>query len=542
MAAAGVFAFYCLLLVFLPLAIQLSRPIAFHDYFGHHLGGISSHPDQQLWKSRSLLNNLVFDYLQNEWNYRPVTNFFYNLGYYYFHGNFWVFDLGKWALKFLAALLIFSSLRHLGCDRLPALAGAAFFLFHLTSFEAMTFAADPVLAFFFLVCVYLLTLAPTKEADPGLDLARFGPLRFLALLGALFLMLGSKEPSTALTGVLLLAFLVFSTYTRRTFIKWLSLALVLLVNCWEILRPAMGRIKPVPVSQPFLTRLGNIVPYTVGFRVNSIYFVLLALLVAYGLYRSWGGKAFRFQVFFLVSLIAVTVFNCLCLGYPNVAWPRYAIPGAAVLALLVGLSLAQVRACPRIASLLFLAVYPLLTGENILATHVTLHKYHKDGAYIINFIINKQREGSEAFLLPPKSLAGWNAIYPEDFLTLRHFFNLYGPRFYQLDLHPVKMFPGSEAAPETFTLFTPLEYGNLDENLRNHYQITLYRFRPSGYGLVDNMIKGFHRASRLLHNKDLAAFDIPSTNRLRVYYLRKSPQPGYREFEQVNVDFGALAP
>lgn len=546
--ALAVFAF---LLLLIPLALQLSRPLGFTDYLGDQID--SSHPDREIWKSRSILTNLHFDYFQNQWNFRPTSNLIFNLCYYLFRGDFWCFDLLKWASKLLAAYLIYASLRNVGCGRLPGLCGAAFFLFHMTCFEAHTLAADPVLAFFFVLCFYLLTTARDRPLD--LSSAGFGWAKFLVFLTAFVLMLGAKEPSVALALSLIVTLAVFSTYERATVVRLLTLTVALAAHCSLILRPAKDKLlgQGPDASRP-LHRFLDMIYYSFGFPLKSWHLWLLLAVVLYGLYRAarpalrLSGQRFvglhggTLKVFFgLVSaFLAVTLINSFPTGYPPFAAPRYALPGAVILALLLGLALAQLVHVSRTCCTLFLMTYPLLTGQNVLEHHIILHKMNREASEVLCFLINKQREGFDTYYLVPSNFPAHD-VWSEDFQSVNNFFGQYGALFYQTPMGAVQDFRLKPPDKTRYAVFTAHEYHDLDPPARKDRDVTLYRFLHSGYGALEKLPRWFARAAQVLGKEPYRIVDRWKAPRLKVLVFRESDRESYHEVHLVTTSFGALA-
>lgn len=551
-AGVALAVFACLLLL-LPLALQLSRPAGFTDYFGDQID--SSHPDRELWKSRSILTNLRFDYWQNRWNFRPTSNLIFNICYYLFRGDFWCFDLLKWASKILAAFLIYASLRNLGCARLPGLCGAAFFLFHMTCFEAHTLAADPVLGFFFLVCFYLLTLSKDHPLDLGP--AGCGWVKFCLFLAAFVLMLGAKEPSVALALSLIVSLALFSTSGRTTVYRLLTLTAVLAVHCYLILRPAQDKLlAPSPAAGRPLHRFLDMIHYTVGFPLKSWHLLLLLAVVLYGLFRAARpvlrlvGQRFlviRFRegalkvfVCLLSALLAVTLINSIPTGYPPSAAPRYAIPGAMILALLVGLALTQFVHFSRVCCTLFLMTYPLLTGQNILDHHIILHKMNREASEVLCFLINKQREGLDTYFLAPSAFPVHD-MWAEDFQSVNNFFGQYGSVFYQTPLGTIRDFRLKAPEKAPYAVFTAYEYPELEASARKARAVTLYRFPHASYGALEKLPRWFARAAKVLGKTPYLMVDRLSAPRLKVLVFQESVQESYHEVQLVTTSFGALA-
>ncbi len=524
-------------LAVIPFAMQMARPFALHDYLGDHL--TSSHPDPNLRTFRSVVHNLRHDYLHNLWNFRPVTNLFYNSCYCLFGGEFWVFDLIKWGMKLLAVYWIWATLRAAAADKWAALCGASFFGFHITCFEAQTLAADAVLGFFALACVYLLARGP-KPFD--LDAAAWGRGKFLAFAAAYVLMLGSKEPGAAIACALLLALAVRSSWNLRGILRLGMLAALLALHSYLILRPAFAKLQQPQGTAGILTRLVQMLQFSFGTELNSAGFAVLAALLLLGTYLSLRRGAWHGLAVVALAFAAVTLFNAIPVSYPPFACPRYAIPGSMLLAILFGLALAQFGRAGRWVCTPFLIVYPFFTGETILQNHLCLLNLHKEAGAVVKLMINKSREGFEPYLLRAPDPEMRRGVWPEEFLSLQNFFGRFGQSFYRyFPVGTIKEWKGAGPHPEAFTLFTNEEYADLDPSLREEYEVTVYRF-PFGHpGLLGKLVAGYHRTAKWLGRSDHIMIDRCAGPRFKVMALRRGPNPRHTEVPLIDVSFGSIA-
>ena len=133
-----------------------------------------------------------------------------------------------------------------------------------------------------------------------------------------------------------------------------------------------------------------------------------------------------------------------------------------------------------------------------------------------------------------------HGIWPEDFDTVKNFFNEFGPIFYKTPMAPVKDLGKETPAGPRFALFTAYEYKELDPALRKNREVVLHRFPQPRYGILEKLPALFSKAARILRTEPYLIMDRGNPSRLKVFVFRESERETYQEVNHQTLSFGAM--
>src|SRR5262249_46187289 len=138
----------------------------------------------------------------------------------------------------------------------------------------------------------------------------------------------------------------------------------------------------------------------------------------------------------------------------------------------------------------------------------------------------------------PAQLRG---VWPEEVSSLENFFGSLGGRLYRFPVGTINEWNGSNPAPDRFALFTNHEYPELDESIRNRYDIAVYRFPYAPPGFLGKLAAWYHRTAKWLGRSDLIMIDRCAAPRFKVMVFTRGEHPRHSEVPVVDVSFGSIA-
>jgi len=499
----------------LPLVTaSVARPFGWWDYL--------STPDLFHYGSPTTAANLVPHYwlalTTHTYLVRPTSALLYDLQYLLFGGEFWIWYLAKWAVKFGAVYLAFLLLRRIGVCDLAGLAAAVFLLFHPAELQLMLFAPDGWAALGMLAVLLLLLPAAGEDRAP-FDVSALSRKRYAALLAVWVLTLGAKEVAFAFCGLLTLAM----TWTSRDWRRLAPFFAGLALWTWR-LTAASGRVGSASVEglwRNVQAHVAWLFPWSPWHILDGLLVALLALAAVRA--RHWDLRG-RLTVFCLAAAAGMLIMTSLVPAPAS----RYVIPLAFLLAIPIGIALDEFRWRSAAAWTLIL-IYPIATASDIYSQELAYQQQFYGYAGILHLLDAKVKDGYKAV----------TSGDPDDFgLENQHsvcaFLTTYGPEWYGRKPAACVEAAKSGWPREKFVLLTRFFPSEVNAGRLSGLDLTRLEWGATvergGYGILGRMAGSFRRLDAALDNEhaprwDSGASSLSDEPEYSVYTFRAADDP-----------------
>lgn len=496
----------CSALALAPLVLaSLTLPFGWTDHFA----AIGMYMTDGCCSLGFLLPNLIWHLFYSDFVVRPTATLFYSLQFLLFGGEFWLWFLVKWMVKFAAIGLAASILRTLRVSLAVRWCVAALLLFHPISTEFNLFSLDLLSSAGCLLLLFVL-IGQDRESNSAFDIAALSPGRYRLFLAVFLLTLGIKEISFAYCGVLTLALALWSARSRRTILRltpcFLSLAFMatrLLANSSRA-----GALTARIFSSNLSRHLLFLTPQS-PYHLFTVALVGLLVLAVLG-FSPWGRlrwadpRARRVGLFSMAAAVAMLAFTSVITRPYFGASTRYVVPSLFLLSLPIGLASARLPRPSIWGNAAFLLLYPLLQFDDLCVQGLAWQQRLFEQADMITLLQDKAAQGYTL------AIAGDSEFYGEVGENVRMFFGTYGAQFY--GQRPVRLhnFPAEQLA-ERFAVLSIYDPGLFRSKFAPHYDLhrleRAQAFTPGDYGLLENLHRKFYQLNGLIRNLHFPRYD-----------------------------------
>lgn len=532
-------AFFAILLGPLVLA-SITLPFGWTDHFA----AIRMYLHYGCCSADTILPNVVWHLLYNDYVVRPTATLAYALQFRVFGGEFWLWFLAKWTLKFAAALWVTQILRNLRVGLGVRWCAAAFVLFHPISTEFNLFSLDLMAS---ASCLLVLRILVVDDDKDVFDVARLSGWRYAALLAAYLLALGVKEICFAYCGVLTVALTLWSERSRRTALR---LAPFYLALVFIALRLAANAHRAAALTaQIFIANITRHLQFMAPQSPFEILTFLLLALLAFSLYRLVRGtqRAERRVILFCwtAALAMLAITSVITRPYYG-ASTRYVVPSLFLLSVPLGLAWAALPRSWMWAQAVFLLAYPLFQMEDLAVQALGWQQHLFEQADVVNLLLARSAEGYQLATADDTEFAGEVAE------NVELFFSTYGPQMYSQRPAWVGRFPRDRMKGPfaVVSAYAPVDFakhfgGRIEPGRLQKVQT----FTLGGYGVLERYHRRFWDFNIATHNVHFARYDPVGAPQFRetlpvyyVYSFRRAGSPSSEEKKDVDAAVDSRLP